>query len=104
MFLKLVMNPGDLLLLYDVSIGELADLDSESLSKRLYRIRGFENDGMRVILQRHINAQTDKELGKGESPKVDNLFPEKIRCSVKKLNFIKEGVHFLITPNGIRFI
>jgi CRISPR-associated endonuclease Csn1 len=77
---------------------ELQDLDY--LSNRLYYVKGFENDGKRIILKRHITALDDKQLGKGESIKDYNELPNKIRCGVNTMNFLLEGKDFVMTPDG----
>lgn len=91
---------GDMLLLYKDSIEELKDLDTEVLSQRLYVVRGFENPSL-IKLVRHINAQADKDLGKGESIKDYGHMPEKIRCGINTLKYLIQGVDFLITSKGI---
>lgn len=97
------LKKGDMLLLYKNSIDELKDMDSEMLSQRLYVIRGFENDGNRIILQKHTNAQPEKDLGKGESVKDFGQMPEKIRCGINTLKYLIFGVDFRISSKGIIF-
>ncbi|MDO5342507.1 MAG: HNH endonuclease domain-containing protein [Bacteroidia bacterium] len=97
------LKRGDMLLLYKDSLDELKDLDNETLSQRLYVIRGFETDGNRIILQKHINAQSDKDLGKGGSIKDYKQMPEKIRCGINTLKYLILGVDFVITSKGIVF-
>lgn len=97
------LKRGDILLLYKNSIDELKDLDYEMLSQRLYVIRGFETDGNRIILQKHNNAQPEKDLGKGESIKDYGQMPEKIRCGINTLKYIICGIDFLITSKGVLF-
>ena len=92
-----------MLLVYNDSQDELRDMDNEMLSQRLYVIRGFENDGNRIILQKHSNAQPDKDLGKGESIKCFGQTPEKIRCGINTLKYLVQGVDFQITLKGIIF-
>ena len=82
---------------------ELKDMDNEMLSQRLYVIRGFENDGNRIILQKHNNAQPEKSLGKGEPIKNYGQMPEKIRCSINTLKYLIHGVDFQMTSAGIVF-
>ena len=96
--------PGKFLLLYKQTKDELKTLNDDELSKRLYEVVGFENTGFLIKLKRHINAKSDKELGKGESVKNGMPLPEKIRCSVNTLQFVIEGIDFDISPIGeIRF-
>lgn len=100
--LQYSLIPGKFLLLYRQRKEEL-NLDEpkdDILSERLYVILRFETSGKIIILKRHINAQTDKVLGKGESVKHNKPLPEKIRSSVNTLNFLIEGIDFEITPMG----
>ena len=91
-------------MLYKQTKDELKTLNDDELSKRLYEVVGFENTGFLIKLKRHINAKSDKELGKGESVKNGMPLPEKIRCSVNTLQFVIEGIDFDISPIGeIRF-
>ena len=89
-----------MLLLYKDSINELKDLDNEMLSQRLFVIRGFENPSL-IKLVKHINAQADKDLGKGESIKDYGQMPEKIRCGINTLKYLVQGVDYQITSKGI---
>lgn len=98
------LKRGDMLLVYKDSQDELRDMDNEMLSQRLYVIRGFENDGNRIILQKHSNAQPDKDLGKGESIKDFGQMQEKIRCGINTLKYLMHGVDFVITSKGIDFL
>lgn len=94
---------GDMLLLYERDPMELREMDFSELSKRLYVIRGFENDGRRIVMVRHINAQGDNVLGKGESIKSFTKMPEKIRCGINTLKFLKMGTDFHLTSRGVDF-
>lgn len=102
LFLSHRLIKGDMLLIYKDSNEFLNEMDHTMLSQRLYIIKGFEKDG-RIILQKHINAQADKELGKGESIKDFSNMPEKIRCSINTLNYLIQKKDFEITPQGIIF-
>lgn len=97
------LKKGDMLLLYKKDIDELKSLENNNISQRLYVVRGFENDGNRIILQKSNNATPDKELGKGESVKDYNQMPEKIRCGVNTLKYLVRGIDFDITFNGVEF-
>ena len=96
------IKTGDMLLLYKNSPQELLDLDRETLSRRLYVVRGFENPSL-IKLVRHVNAQPDKDLGKGESIKDFSRMPEKIRCGINTLKDLVKEVDFCLTPAGIAF-
>ncbi len=97
------LRRGDILLLYNKMQDELKDMDNEMLSQRLYVVRGFENDGNRIILQKHTNAQPEKSLGKGESIKDHGQLPEKIRCGINTFKYLILGIDFWITSKGITF-
>ena len=97
------LKKGDMLLLYKDSIDELKDMDNEMLSRRLYVIRGFENDGNRIKLQKHNNALPEKDLGRGEPIQDYGQMPEKIRCSINTLKYLIHGVDFQMISEGIVF-
>ena len=102
LWLSHILKKGDMLLLYKDSINELKDLGNEMLSQRFYVVRGFENPSL-IKLVKHINAQADKDLGKGESIKDYRRMPEKIRCGINTLKYLVQGVDFQITSKGIIF-
>lgn len=84
-----------------VLLGEKEELqDLDNLSNRLYYVKGFENDGKRIILKKHITALEDKKLGKGESIKDLNELPNKIRCGINTLVYQLENYDFIIRPDG----
>jgi CRISPR-associated endonuclease Csn1 len=96
------IKAGDMVLLYKDTPQELIDMDRELLSQRLYVVRGFENPSL-IKLVRHINAQPDKELGKGESIKDYLKMPEKIRCGINTLKYLINEVDFYLTSEGVVF-
>lgn len=103
LYLKQTYKEGQMIILYKEHPEELFDLDVERLSERMYVIRGFEADG-RVTLIKHTSAKSDKELGKGGSPKDYFQLPEKIRCSISTIRFLVKDVDFLVNPSeGILF-
>lgn len=102
--LRQIIRTGDMLLLYKDNVEELKEMDKHDLSNRLYVVRGFENTGLLIKLVKHINAQKDSELGKGESVKSFDSMPEKIRCGVKTIKFLLSGVDFDLSTNGIKFM
>jgi len=97
------LKRGDMLLIYKNTIEELKESDNTDMSQHLYVIRGFENDGNRIILQKSINALPDKDLGKGESIKDYSNMPEKIRCGINTLKYLIKDKDFYLTPKGIIF-
>lgn len=96
------LNSGDMLLIYKESPQELYEMDKDSLSQRLYVVRGFENPSL-IKLVKHINAQEDKDLGKGESIKNYSNMPEKIRCGISTLKYLIKDKDFYLTPKGVVF-
>ena len=96
------ISSGDMILIYKNSPDELMEMDKDVLSQRLYVVRGFENPSL-IKLVKHINAQADKDLGKGESIKDFNNMPEKIRCGINTLKYLVENVDFQLTSNGVIF-
>ena len=96
------IKTGDMVLLYKHSPLELTEMDMNALSQRLYVVRGFENPSL-IKLVRHVNAQADKDLGKGESIKDYHNMPEKIRCGINTISFLTKGVDFDITSTGVNF-
>ena len=95
------LRRGMSVLLYQNHVDELKGMPNDELSKRLYVIDGFETDGNRIIIRHHLSAQ--KDLGKGESIKNWEKLPKKIRCGIATLNFLVEGIDFIITALGIEF-
>ncbi len=78
----------------------IVEMDNVDLSKRLYVIEGFESDG-RIRLVHHLNAQKSTELK--ASPINGNDFPQKIRMSINKINYLLRGVDFEIKNGNIVF-
>ncbi|MDR1761203.1 MAG: hypothetical protein LBR55_02010, partial [Bacteroidales bacterium] len=93
--LDCVLKSGKKLFLYKTDPQEAI----ENINDRLYVILGFETP-FTINLKKHINAQPDKDLGKGENIKDWNNLPQKIRCSINTLNFLLEGKDFEIKPDG----
>lgn len=102
LYLSQKITVGDMLLLYKETKQELFEMDIDSLSNRLYVVRGFENPSL-IKLVKHINAQSDKDLGKGESIKDYKNMPEKIRCGVNTIKFLKKDSDFILSAKGIEF-
>lgn len=96
--LSIIIKVGDFVLLGKKE--ELRDLGERDKRKRLFIVRGFENDGKRIILKKHTSAVQDKNLGKGESVKDYNQLPEKIRCGVNTISFLLNEYDFKISING----
>ena len=95
------LNVGDMILLYKDNPEELFDLDNVNLNKLLYKIIGFENDGLRVKMVNHLLANEVK----GESVKDYTNLPDVIRCGVKTIKFLIMGENrdFVIKNGKIIF-
>lgn len=100
--LSRIIKVGNLVLLYKDNPIELIDLDNKCISNRLYVVRGFENDGCRILLEKHICAKSDDKT-RGKSIKNYSELPDRIRCGVKTMNFILEGKDFEIVNGKIEF-
>jgi CRISPR-associated endonuclease Csn1 len=87
-------------LLYQNHVDELKGMPNNELSKRLYIIAGFESDG-RIRFVHHLSAK--KDLGNGEKIEDWTQLPEKIRCGIRTIKCLIEGIDFDITINGIEF-
>lgn len=103
LLLKQIVRTGDMMLIYNERPEELMEMENQDLMNRLYVVRGFENDGNRIILRQHINAQQEKELGKGQSVKYFSDMPQKIRCGINTLRFLLINYDFHIQANKIVF-
>ena len=94
------LRRGMSVLLYQNHVDELKGMPNNELSKRLYIIAGFESDG-RIRFVHHLSAK--KDLGNGEKIEDWTQLPEKIRCGIRTIKFLIEGIDFDITINGIEF-
>ena len=91
---------GDILLIYENSPKELFDMDNHQLLERLYVVRGFESD-FRTNLIKTINAEKEPKAKPIES---FNNMPEKIRKSVRGLNYLIKGKDFDLIGGEIVFL
>lgn len=98
--LNQIIKPGHRLILYSRFPEEVTELEKEKLLNRIYVIRGFENDGCRVVMVKHNIALDDKILGKGAAVKNLDDLPFKIRCGINTLHYLHEGTDFSITAGG----
>ena len=92
---------GDLIFLFKDNPEELYDLDNVELSKLLYKINGFENDGLRIRMVNHLIVKE----AMGESIKDYAKLPDIIRCGVKTIKFLIMGENrdFVIKNGKIIF-
>lgn len=95
------LHTGDMILLYKDNPEELYDLDTVNLSKLLYKINGFENDGLRIRMVNHLVVKE----AMGESVKDYAKLPDIIRCGVKTIKFLIMGENrdFVIKNGKIIF-
>ncbi|WP_455091339.1 type II CRISPR RNA-guided endonuclease Cas9 [Prevotella jejuni] len=95
------LHTGDMILLYKDNPEELYDLDNVNLSKLLYKINGFENDGLRIRMVNHLVVKE----AMGESVKDYAKLPDIIRCGVKTIKFLIMGENrdFVIKNGKIIF-
>ena len=95
------LHTGDMVLLYKDTPEELYDLDNVNLSKLLYKINGFENDGLRIRMVNHLVVKE----AMGESVKDYAKLPDIIRCGVKTIKFLIMGENrdFVIKNGKIIF-
>ena len=95
------LHTGDMILLYKDNPEELYDLDNVELSKLLYKINGFENDGLRIRMVNHLVVKE----AMGESVKDYAKLPDIIRCGVKTIKFLIMGENrdFVIKNGKIIF-
>lgn len=95
------LHTGDMILLYKNSPEELYDLENVNLSKLLYKINGFENDGLRIRMVNHLVVKE----AVGESVKDYTKLPDIIRCGIKTIKFLIMGENrdFVIKNGKINF-
>lgn len=98
--LSRVIKSGDLVLIYKNSPEELYDLDTNALSKRLYRVPNgaFESDG-RINLCHHLCAIQ----AKGQAIKDYDNLPANIRCGASTIKFLQKDVDFKFEKGKIIF-
>ena len=95
------LHTGDMILPYKDNPEELYDLDNVKSSKLLYKINGFENDGLRIKMVNHLVVKE----AVGESVKDYTKLPDIIRCGIKTIKFLIMGENrdFVIKNGKINF-
>lgn len=107
-----ILKIGTKVLFYKNTPEELYEMEKSDLSKRLYKIKGFEKDG-RIKFGLHIDARNDKQLiidypeskykksGKNGFSTVDyeNSWP-KLKLSIGNLNMLIEEKDFKFSVDG----
>lgn len=101
---------GHKVLFFKENPDELKDFLHNELSKRLYKILGFEKDG-RIRFMHHLESRDDKQLkelepryGKGiwqgfSAVNFEIPWP-KLKLSISNFNFLIEGKDFEVKPDG----
>lgn len=105
-YLDAILRPGMQVILYkdqsDYDNLLRKPLNIELLSERLYIIERFEGDNI-INLKKHLCSSSFKETGRGKAINLksfDNGLPEKIRQSIRQLNYLLESVDFKINLEG----
>ena len=105
-YLNAILRPGMQVILYKDKndLGNLLrkPLNIKLLSERLYIIERFEGDNI-INLKKHLCSSSFKETGRGKAINLksfDNGLPEKIRQSIRQLNYLLESVDFKINLEG----
>ncbi len=82
--LKYIVKKGDLVLFYKETKEELKDLDIKDLTKRLYKVIGFEGDG-RIQFRHHKTAMQQSSKNKEEQTVVKYMSDNNLKNS--QINF-----------------
>lgn len=105
-YLDAIFRPGMQVILYkdqsDYDNLLRKPLNIRLLSERLYIIERFEGDNI-INLKKHLCSSSFKETGRGKAINLksfDNGLPEKIRQSIRQLNYLLESVDFKINLEG----
>ena len=105
-YLDTILRPGKQVILYkdqnDCDNLLRKPLNIKLLSERLYVIERFEGDNI-VNLKKHLCSRSFKETGRGKAVDLklfDNGLPERIRQSIRQLNYLLEDIDFKITLDG----
>ncbi|WP_304251097.1 type II CRISPR RNA-guided endonuclease Cas9 [Phocaeicola plebeius] len=105
-YLDAILRPGMQVILYkdqsDYDNLLRKPLNIKLLSERLYIIERFEGDNI-INLKKHLCSSSFKETGRGKAINLksfDNGLPEKIRQSIRQLNYLLESVDFKINLEG----
>ena len=110
LILYAMLRPSQKGIFFKNSILELKDLSVDELSKRMYKIDGFEKDG-RIRFTHHLSSMSDKELkdlestfGKGIYQGFSTINFEKpwpkLKLSMGNLKMAIEGMDFTIKMDG----
>ncbi|REC50177.1 type II CRISPR RNA-guided endonuclease Cas9 [Chryseobacterium pennipullorum] len=98
-----VLKKEDKVIFYKDSFSELKELDSEEISRRLFKVYQFEADSGRMKFRHHLAAGIDTELKKENKEYSLFDFKEKqifLRLSQGQWNFAVEHKDFEVTLDG----
>ena len=96
-----VLKVGQKVLFFLQHSDELIGADSKFLSKRMYKITGFEPDDGRIRFIHHLEAREDKNIKEDVSSEIifDKYIP-KFRLTKGKFRFLIENIDFEVQPDG----
>ena len=83
-----IIKTGEMVLLYNESPEELNALDNREKSLRLYRIAGFEKDGLRVKLVKHFMAKVEDKDFRSCDKFNDRITMPALKMSLNKVKFV----------------
>lgn len=97
--LKYIFHVGDKVILFKKSMEEI---NKKKIQKEhLFRVYKFNNSGSDYIfLQNILEARPDKELGDGETEFIPEKYQPRLKLTAENFNFLREGSHFNIKPDG----
>jgi CRISPR-associated endonuclease Csn1 len=94
-----ILKVGQKVLFFQKTSDELIELSNNELSKRLYKIIGFEKDG-RIRFKHHLIATRDQDLNMFSDISFSEAYPL-LRLTSSKFNFIIENKDFNFTSDGL---
>ncbi len=111
--IKVILRKGDLVLFYEKNLEELWDISKDNLTKRLYKVIGFESDG-RVQFRINGTAMQQSSMNVDEMTIVKYMRDNNIKNSVidfnnpapwlrlsqGNLNFIVQNLDFTFSSTG----
>lgn len=96
--LSKILKVNQMAIFYENTPNELKKISNEDLSKRLFKITQFENDG-RIQFRHHAQGGADKDLKKESSLDFDKS-AQKLRISLSNIQAVFEGKDFILHPTG----
>lgn len=103
--LKWILKKGTMVVFYSESPDEIFELNTNELSKRLYKIYVIEGDGrIRFVHHQEARAVTEVEVHNGEY-KNNEIFKPRLRMSYNQFKALVQGQDFEINDLGkIKFL